>query len=68
VVSQIFETLQRLVAERELTILLVEQNMKMALKVSSFGYVMQLGKVMLSGSSDELEENKEVYETYLGIA
>lgn len=68
VVSQIFETLQRLVAERELTILLVEQNMKMALKVSSFGYVMQLGKVMISGSSDELEKNKEVYETYLGIA
>lgn len=68
VVSQIFETLQRLVAERELTILLVEQNMKMALKVSSFGYVMQLGKVMISGSSNELEENKEVYETYLGIA
>ncbi len=29
---------------------------------------MQLGKVMISGSSDELEENKEVYETYLGIA
>ncbi|WP_108879963.1 ATP-binding cassette domain-containing protein [Anderseniella sp. Alg231-50] len=68
VVSQIFETLQRLVAERELTILLVEQNMKMALKVSSYGYVMQLGKVMISGSSNELEENKEVYETYLGIA
>ncbi len=68
VVAQIFETLQRLVAERELTILLVEQNMKMALKVSSFGYVMQLGKVMISGSSSELEENKEVYETYLGIA
>ncbi len=68
VVSQIFETLQRLVAERELAILLVEQNMKMALKVSSFGYVMQLGKVMISGSSKELQDNREVYETYLGIA
>ena len=68
VVSQIFETLQKLVAERELAILLVEQNMKMALKVSSFGYVMRLGQMMISGSSEELEDNKEVYESYLGTA
>ena len=68
VVSQIFETLQKLVEERELAILLVEQNMKMALRVSSFGYVMRLGQIMISGSSEELEDNKEVYESYLGTA
>ncbi len=68
IVAQIFETLQRLVEERNLAILLVEQNMKMALKYSSFGYVMQLGQVMISGSSTELKNNKQVYESYLGSA
>jgi branched-chain amino acid transport system ATP-binding protein len=68
VVAQIFETLQRLNQERGIAILLVEQNMKMALRVSNYGYVMQLGQVMVSGSSDELRENRKVYETYMGAA
>jgi len=68
VVAQIFETLQMLNKERGIAILLVEQNMKMALKVSNYGYIMQLGQVMVSGTSEELRENRKVYESYMGSA
>lgn len=68
VVSQIFETLARLIEERGIAILLVEQNMKMALKYSSFGYVARLGTIAVSGSAEELADNRHVYESYLGTA
>ncbi len=68
VVAQIFETLQQLNKERGIAILLVEQNMKMALRVSNYGYVMQLGQVMVSGASEELRDNSKVYESYMGAA
>jgi branched-chain amino acid transport system ATP-binding protein len=50
-----------------LTILLVEQNVRMALKVSDYAYVFNEGKVDLSGPSSEVENNKEVRRAYLGI-
>lgn len=65
-VSDIFETLVRLNKERGLALLIVEQNMTMALKISQFGYVMQLGQVMVSGTSEELRTNRKVFEGYLG--
>ncbi len=68
VVAQIFETLQQLNRERGIAILLVEQNMKMALRVSNYGYVMQLGQVMVSGASEELRDNSKVFESYMGAA
>ncbi|MDH3667598.1 MAG: ABC transporter ATP-binding protein [Paracoccaceae bacterium] len=68
VVAQIFETLEQLNRERGIAILLVEQNMKMALRVSNYGYVMQLGQVMVSGASEELRDNSKVFESYMGAA
>ncbi len=68
IVAQIFETLEQLNKERGIAILLVEQNMKMALRVSNYGYVMQLGQVMVSGASEELRDNSKVYESYMGAA
>ena len=68
VVAQIFETLEQLNRERGIAILLVEQNMKMALRFSRYGYVMQLGQVVVSGSSEELRNNRKVYESYMGAA
>jgi len=68
VVAQIFEALLQLKKERGLSILLVEQNMRMALKFSDFGYVIQLGQVMVSGESQELRNNKKVFESYLGTS
>ena len=55
-------------AERGLgiTILLVEQNARMALSVASYGYVMEQGKVVLDGTAEALANNEDVKEFYLG--
>lgn len=66
-VKDIFDTLLRLNEEWGLSLLIVEQNMTIALKVSQFGYVMQLGQVMVSGTSESLRNDKKVFESYLGV-
>jgi branched-chain amino acid transport system ATP-binding protein len=50
------------------TILLVEQNANLALTISSRGYVLQVGKIILSGNSKDLLMNDEVRKVYLGKA
>ena len=66
VVQEIFRVLGRLRDERGVTILLVEQNAKAALKLADRGYVLETGKVILEGEADELLENSEVKRAYLG--
>jgi branched-chain amino acid transport system ATP-binding protein len=66
VVQEIFRVLRRLRDERGVTILLVEQNAKAALKLADRGYVLETGKVILEGEADELLENSEVKRAYLG--
>ena len=51
----------------EITILLIEQNTKQALKIAGRAYVMENGKFVVSGTSHELMENEEVKRAYLGI-
>lgn len=48
------------------TILLVEQNAKMALRIASFGYIMESGRIVLEGTAQELQDNEDVQELYLG--
>jgi len=62
----LFEALTRL-KKTGLTMLLVEQNVTMALAVSDYGYVLSHGKVWLEGEARELAKNDEVRRTYLGI-
>ena len=50
-----------------LTMLLVEQNVQMALAVSDYGYVLAEGKVKIQGEARSLLKNEEVQRTYLGI-
>jgi len=64
-VREIFKTLRAL-NERGLTILLVEQNVRQALQIAHFAYVMENGKIALAGTSAELRENPKVIEAYLG--
>ena len=64
-VRDIFETLEHINAQGT-TILLVEQNANMALKLASRGYVLETGKVVLEGTSAELAANPEVKKAYLG--
>ena len=50
------------------TILLVEQNSRLALKTASRGYVLQNGEIALSGTTEELMNDERVQHAYLGIA
>jgi len=65
-VDSIFETIQEL-HHAGTTILLVEQNARMALQVANRGYVMQTGEIVLSGAASELRANETVRKAYLGI-
>ena len=64
-VSLIFETIQQLKHEGT-TILLVEQNARLALDIADRGYVMETGRVTLHGQATELKHNPQVERTYLG--
>jgi branched-chain amino acid transport system ATP-binding protein len=65
-VKTIFERIVEINREQGLTILLVEQNANLALDVSSYGYVLETGKILLEGPSAELKANPRVQEAYLG--
>ena len=65
-VKEIFARLVELNRERSLPILLVEQNAHLALEVSSFGYVLETGRVLLADSSTALRDSPEVRSAYLG--
>jgi branched-chain amino acid transport system ATP-binding protein len=64
-VQEIFRTLRQL-RQSGLTILLVEQNVRQALKIAEHGYVMENGAIVLSGRSDQLLHNDQVIAAYLG--
>ncbi len=49
------------------TILLVEQNARMALKVAEYGFVLETGRIVLEGTAEELSANENVQEMYLGV-
>jgi branched-chain amino acid transport system ATP-binding protein len=66
VVRDIFKLIVRLKAERGLTVLLVEQNARAALKIADRGYVLETGRIVLQGPADELLENRDVQRAYLG--
>ena len=66
-VREIFRIIQKINEEEKTTILLVEQNASLALQVATYGYIMEMGKVVLDGPCDKLRENPDVKEFYLGI-
>jgi len=55
------------IRQRGTTILLVEQNAKMALKIADYGYIKESGRIVLEGTSKDLQENEDVQELYLGL-
>ena len=65
VVNDIFKTIQTL-RSRATTILLVEQNAKAALRVADRGYIIETGRIILEGETQDLLNNKEVQRAYLG--
>jgi branched-chain amino acid transport system ATP-binding protein len=65
-VRAIFKQIVAINQERGITILLVEQNANLALEISSYGYVLETGKVILEDTSDALRKNPKVRAAYLG--
>jgi len=66
-VKEIFGIIVRINRERGVTILLVEQNANMALQVADFGYVLEVGRIVMAGSSERLLQSDDIKEFYLGI-
>ena len=66
VVQEVLHTI-RLLHERGLTILLVEQNVAVSLKISQRAYVLENGRIVMSGSGTELLHNDRVRQAYLGL-
>ncbi len=64
-VKMIFETIKQ-IKENGVTILLVEQNAKAALKLADRGYVLEVGKIVMEGTSEELMSSPKIQEAYLG--
>jgi aminoglycoside phosphotransferase family enzyme len=65
-VKTIFERIVEINREQGLTVLLVEQNANLALDVSTYGYVLESGKILIEGPSKDLKANPEVQAAYLG--
>jgi len=65
-VKAIFEKIVEINRELGTTILLVEQNAHLALKIAHYGYVMETGVIRLHGKASEIEQNEEVRKAYLG--
>ena len=65
-VGDIFAILRRLNAERGVTMLLVEQNARVALDIADDGYVMELGRIVMEGPAERLRQSTDIQEFYLG--
>ena len=68
VVEEIFAIVKDLNLTENVSFLLAEQNTNIALKNSSYGYILESGRVVMNGSSEELSNNADVKEFYLGVA
>jgi len=66
-VNNIFKSLRKLVEEHGTTILLVEQNARIALKLASRVYILSQGKIVKTGISQELVVDEEIKRGYLGF-
>ncbi|HEB95184.1 MAG TPA: ABC transporter ATP-binding protein [Sedimenticola thiotaurini] len=65
-VKEVFHIIRSINQEQGITMILVEQNANMALRHASYGYIMESGKIVLDGSQEELLNNEDVKEFYLG--
>ena len=67
-VNTIFEIIKKINEVHRTSVLLVEQNARAALSVASYGYVIENGRVVLDGTAEQLSENEDIKEFYLGMS
>ena len=66
-VEEIFRVIRQINSDQDVSILLVEQNARVALEVAHYAYVMETGRVVLDGPSGQMRENEDIKEFYLGL-
>ena len=66
-VQEIFDILKRLNEERAMTMMLVEQNAAAALDLAHHGYVMEIGRIVMDGSAEDLLKSEDIQNFYLGV-
>ncbi len=67
-VEEIYEIIKKINAEQKMGILLVEQNVRAALGIADYGYVLENGRLVLSGPAENLRDNEDVREFYMGLS
>jgi branched-chain amino acid transport system ATP-binding protein len=67
-VKEIFDIVWRLNQEEGVSFLLAEQNATVALRIASYGYILENGRIVLDGNAETLRENEDVKEFYLGLS
>ena len=67
-VQEIFRVLQEVNQREKITLLLVEQNVRIALHIAQHGYIMENGRIVLDGPSESLLQNEDIKEFYLGLS
>jgi len=67
-VKEIFSIIKRINVEEGTTFLVVEQNANIALSVADYGYIMENGRIVFEGTSEQLKSNADVREFYLGMS
>jgi branched-chain amino acid transport system ATP-binding protein len=66
-VDEIFSQIERIRSDEGMAILLVEQNARIALNTADYAYILENGRVVLDGSAEQLKENEDIKEFYLGL-
>ena len=66
IVRDLFKILGKINREDKVTILVVEQNAQLALELADKAYVIETGRIVMSGSADEIANNEDVRKSYLG--
>lgn len=66
-VAEIFDIIQQINRQEKMAILLVEQNARIALNIAQYAYVMENGRIVLDGTSQQLVDNEDIKEFYLGL-
>jgi branched-chain amino acid transport system ATP-binding protein len=67
-VQEIYEIIKKINADQKMAILLVEQNVRAALGIADYGHVLENGRVVLSGPAENLRDNEDVREFYMGLS
>jgi branched-chain amino acid transport system ATP-binding protein len=68
VVQEIYDIIKKINTDRNVSMLIVEQNVRAALGISNYGYVIENGRIVLNGPADMLMDNEDVKEFYMGLS